>query len=180
MAWWRERVKTRDENLKAQRGAENALLRYLGAAIPVVVYSLNMGTCSWSSGRRRRRWVAPMTARTVRESTAVLGWIDQESLGQLLREVLGHETLKDFVVLELDADPESLGAGAAGEGLAGERFRVTEFANEVDAFDLPEVNADDIAGGVEKFELALLNEGGRDISGDGVAIHLADDNLFVG
>ena len=110
-----------------------------------------------------------------------VGRIDQEAFGDLLGEVVGHEAFDDFVVLELDADPEAFCARAAGEGLAREGFGVAELADEVDALDFLEVDADDVAGGVEQFELAFVDKaGGGDVAGDGVAIQLADDDLLVG
>ncbi len=38
-----------------------------------------------------------------------------------------------------------------------------------------------VPGGVQEFEFALVDElGRRDVAGDGVPVHLADDYFFVG
>ena len=111
----------------------------------------------------------------------LVGRVDEIAFRQVLGQIGGHQAFEDFVVFEAQADPQALGAGAGSEGLAGERFGVAELAHEVDAFDLAQIHGDHVAGGVKQFEFALVDElGGRDIAGDGIAVHLADDDFLVG
>src|ERR1700691_4436163 len=112
---------------------------------------------------------------------ALVGRVDQESFGRGLSEVGGHEGFEDFAVFEAQADPQAFGSRTRGEGLAGERFGVAEFAYEINALDLAQVHGDDRAGSIQQFEFALVDElRRRDVAGDGVPVHLADDYFLVG
>jgi hypothetical protein len=89
---------------------------------------------------------------------ALVGWVYKVAFRQILGQVRGHQAFEDFVVFEAEADPEAFGAGAGGEGLAGQGFGVSELADEIDAFDLAEVHGNYVAGGIEEFEFAFGDE----------------------
>ena len=75
--------------------------------------------------------------------------IYEVTFASVLQQVVGHHAFQDFVVLKTQTNPKAFGARAAGEGFAGEGLRVAEFAYEIDALDVGELDGDDVAGGVE-------------------------------
>ncbi len=108
----------------------------------------------------RRRRVAPITASTVRDDSALRG---------------------NLVVFELEPDPESLGSRTASEGFAAERIRISEFADEVHALNIAQLNCDNVAGGVQQFQFAVMDEiGRRNVTVDRIPVHLPDYDLFMG
>jgi len=111
---------------------------------------------------------------------ALIGRDEQEALGDLLEEVVRKKAFDDFAVFEAQADPEAVGARAGGEGFADERFGVGEVADEVDAFDLAEIDADDGSGSIEELKSALMHKIRRsDVAGNCVAIHFAHDDFLM-
>ena len=112
---------------------------------------------------------------------AHVGWIHKEAFRNALGKVVGHHGFQHFVVFELEADPKSFSARTAGKGFAAGGIGVPELADEVHAFDVPELDGDHIAGGIEQIELALMDEIGRGNEAiDRVPVHFADDYLLVG
>lgn len=112
---------------------------------------------------------------------AQVGRVHQKSFRHIDGEIVRHHAFEDFAVFESQANPKSFGAGASGESLAVGSFGLTELADEINNLNIFEFDTYDVSGGVEKFQLAIVNKVGRgDISIDSVAIHFANDDLFVG
>ena len=70
--------------------------------------------------------------------------------------------------------------GSGGKGLAIGRFRFPKLPDEVNHFNILEFNADNVAGGVEQFQFALVDEIRRcHVPVNGVAIDFADNDFLV-
>src|SRR5215469_10765840 len=131
-------------------------------------------------GKHRERLESGARDKDALRVGALVGRVDEVSLGHGLKEIGGHESFEDFAVFEAEADPESFGARTRGESLAGEGFGLAELADEIDSLDLAQVDEDDRSGGVKYFDFAFVDELGRGhVTGYGVAVHLANDDFFV-
>ena len=111
---------------------------------------------------------------------ALVGRVDEKSLRGVLQQVGRHQAFENLAVFEAETDPEAFGARTRREGLARERLGFAELADKIDSLDLAEVYQDHRARRVEHLDLALIDKlRGRDISRDGIAVHLADNDFFV-
>src|SRR5216684_2985861 len=106
---------------------------------------------------------------------------DEKAVGADLVGIVGQHAFDDVVVGKFEPYPQSLGAGAGGEGLAGGASGVGKIADKVHGFDLFQVDINDFSGGIEQFQPAFHHKiGGAHVPTDGVAAQLADNHLFAG
>jgi len=106
--------------------------------------------------------------------------INQKTFSRSQAEIVGHEAFEKLSIFELDSNPQAFGARTRGEGLARQGIGVAEFAHEEYAFDICKLDADNIAGGIEQLQLAVVDKmRRRDVSVDGVAVGLANDDFFM-
>src|ERR1019366_2913762 len=110
---------------------------------------------------------------------ARIGRNNGKAVAPFLQQIVGHHALNRLVIAEAQPHPQSFHARPRSEGLAGERFRITEFANEVNALDLAQLDGNYIAGRVQQLQLSVSNKRSTNVTIYGVAVHLADDHFLV-
>jgi hypothetical protein len=106
--------------------------------------------------------------------------VDQKTFSRSQAEIVGHEAFEKLSIFELDSNPQAFGARTRGESLARQGIGVAEFAHEEYAFDIRKLDADNIASGIEQLQFAVVDKmRRRDVTVDGVAVGLANDDFFM-
>ena len=82
----------------------------------------------------------------------------QKAISAQLRQFIGHHAFDDFPILKSQPHPQTFAAWTGGKGLAIQRLGVIEIPDEIDPFDLMQVNEYQLAAGIQQLQLAFIDK----------------------